>query len=149
MPRAEESFEHIGDIRVGRRWVSLEKFVAAFFAAALLIIGLAFLILYKLNTDDVTGGCAKIATFSLASGESKALTSKNGTPIVIGLTIADSSGGSGTLKVGERTDPVVFYPGSVEERNDVRVGMIGTSASGARSSLRLVASDCSSPAGAK
>jgi hypothetical protein len=148
MPSTEESFEHIGDVRIGRYWVPLGKFVAGMFSVVLLIIGLSFLILWNVGTKRVTSPlCPKLDSFSLRENESKAFTLKDGSAAVVTMTSADPNGGIGTLKVGEQTTLVRFSSGGIEDWYDFRVGMIGSTTVLGRSSLKLVASDCSKLSG--
>jgi hypothetical protein len=140
----------------GRVWAGLMKLISEVGWAATVFLAFCFLVpfvvlalLFWPKPSSQVDGCKKVSTFALGVGESKALALKDGTPVVVVVASADASGGSGTLKVGERSEPVVFYPSSVEERNGVSLGMIGSNTSGTRSSLNLVVADCSSPVGAK
>ena len=125
MSSPEESPEHLDGIRVGRHWLSAEKLVVAFIVVVALILGVGFLISFTSNTKDITAGCEKIASFSLAENGTKAFAMRDGTPVVVALTSADSIGGYGTLKVGEQTEPFSFYSGTADDWNGVRIGVIG------------------------
>jgi hypothetical protein len=149
MSRHEEPPEHPQGIRVGRHWLSAEKLIVASIAGVALILGVGFLISLRSNTKDMTGSCEKIASFSLAENETKALAMGDGTPVVVALTSADSIGGYGTLKVGELTEPVSFYSGTAADWNGVRVDVIGRTINGTRISLKLAVAECSSSAGTK
>jgi hypothetical protein len=149
MSGPEEPPEPPQGIRIGRHWFSAEKLIVASIAGVALILLVGFLISSTSNKKDMTTGCEKIASFSLAKNGTKAFAMKDGTPVVVALTSADSIGGYGTLKVGEQTEPFSFYSGTAEDWNGVRIGVISANTSGTRTSLNLVAADCSTPAGTK
>jgi hypothetical protein len=144
-----EPSEQPDGIRIGRHWFSAEKLIVASIVGVALILGIGWTIALTSNKTHVNPSCRDTGSFSLGENENKVFTLNDGSRAVFALKSADSSGGSGTLMVGEQVDSVQFSLYHGGSWHDFQVTMVDSKALGLRTTLIFMASDCTSPSGTK
>jgi hypothetical protein len=146
---SSEAPERPQGVRIGRHWFSAEKLIVASIVGVALLLGIGWTIALTSNKTQVNPACRETEPFPLGENESKVFTLNDGSRAVVALKSAESSGGSGTLMVGEQVDSVQFSLYHGERWHDLQVTMVESKALGLRTALIFVASDCTSPSGKK